>query len=146
MTKRADDVVASILAINGRDLDATWIGDDETTLEDVATGEVVGGKDAWTEYLREWYRGFPDGRVEVLNVVEGGSHVVVEFTGQGTHAGTYYGMAPTGRACLDRICNVYAFDGERLRTIRSYWDQMSMLVQLGLTERPRREPEEGGMP
>ena len=63
MASRSDDVVASILAINDRDLDATWIGDDRTTLEEMGTGEVVGGKEEWIEYLQEWYRGFPDGRV-----------------------------------------------------------------------------------
>jgi predicted ester cyclase len=136
----ADRAVRSILAINDRsDAGATWIGDDRTELHDVATGEVVTGPEEWFAYLREWYRGFPDGRVEVLNVVDGGDHVAVEYTGGGTHGGTYYGMEPTGRRCLDRICQVFEFEGERLRVMRMYWDQMSMLVQLGLLSRPERE-------
>jgi predicted ester cyclase len=144
MTGRSAEVVRSILAINERDLPATWIGDEETTWMDVATGEIVQGSEAWFEYLREWYRGFPDGRVEILNVIEGASEVVVEFTGQGTHAGSYYGMAATGRSCLDRLCNIYEFNGTRLQVVRSYWDQMSMLAQLGLVERPTRKLNEGG--
>lgn len=142
MGERAERVVASILAINDRDIGATWIGDDDTALEDVATGEIVRGDGSWFEYLREWYRGFPDGRVDVVHVIEGTDSVVVEFTGQGTHGGVYYGMQPTGRRCLDRLCNVYQYEGHRLRAIRSYWDQMSMLVQLGLLERPTRDTKE----
>jgi predicted ester cyclase len=143
MTERAERVMASILAINERDLEATWIGDDDTTLEDVATGEIVAGRAPWFAYLSEWYRGFPGGRVDIVNVMESESHVVVEFTGQGVHDGVYYGMSPTGKHCLDRLCNVFEFEGPRLRTVRSYWDQMSMLVQLGLLERPERIVEEG---
>jgi steroid delta-isomerase-like uncharacterized protein len=142
VTERSERVVASILAINDRDLDGTWIGDDETTLEDVATGEVVRGKAPWIEYLQEWYQGFPDGHVEIVNVVEADSHVIAEFTGQGTHDGVYYGIEPTGKHCVDRLCNIFEYNGARLRTIRSYWDQMSMLVQLGLLERPSRTTEE----
>ena len=33
MTERAARVMASLLAINERDLEATWIGDEDTTLE-----------------------------------------------------------------------------------------------------------------
>ncbi|HYG71913.1 MAG TPA: ester cyclase [Actinomycetota bacterium] len=139
MSERADRVVASILAINDRDVEATWTGDDSTTTVDVATGEVLRGPAAWYEYLREWYRGFPDGRVDIVNVIDAGQAVVVEFTGSGTHRGTYYGMTPTGRRCVDRLCNIYEFAGDRLVEIRSYWDQMSMLVQLDLLERPVRE-------
>jgi steroid delta-isomerase-like uncharacterized protein len=142
VTERAARVMASLLAINERDLEATWIGDEDTTLEDVATGEILVGRAPWFEYLSEWYRGFPEGRVDIVSVMEGESHVVVEFTGQGVHDGVYYGMPPTGRHCVDRLCNVFEFDGSRLRTIRSYWDQMSMLVQLGLLERPERITEE----
>jgi predicted ester cyclase len=141
---RARRVVEAILAINERVPERTWIGDAQTTLVDMATGEVVRGPDEWYAYLAEWYRGFPDGRVEVLNVVDGGDQVVVEYTGEGTHLGVYYGMAPTGRRSLDRICQIYVFDGDRLREMREYWDQMSMLVQLGLSERPSRET--GGTP
>jgi len=141
LSLRAQRVVEAILAINDRTLERTWIGDGETTLFDMATGEVVTGPHDWYAYLQEWYRGFPDGRVDVVNVVDGGDHVAVEYTGTGTHLGTYYGMTPTGRRSLDRICQIYVFEGERLREMREYWDQMSMLVQLGLLERPTREPE-----
>src|SRR3972149_5943346 len=96
LSLRAQRVVEAILAINDRALERTWIGDGETTLLDMATGEGVTGPHAWYSYLQEWYRGFPDGRVDVVNVVDGGDQVAVEYTGTGTHLGTYYGMTPTG--------------------------------------------------
>ena len=34
-----------------------------------------------------WATGFPDGRVEIENVIEDGDKVVLEFTGRGTHTG-----------------------------------------------------------
>jgi len=103
LSERAQRVVEAILAINDRTLERTWIGDGETTLFDMATGEVVTGPHDWYAYLQEWYRGFPDGRVDVVNVVDGGDHVAVEYTGTGTHLGTYYGMTPTGRRSTSRM-------------------------------------------
>jgi predicted ester cyclase len=39
-------------------------------------------------YNDMWAQGFPDGKVTIDRVIASGDHVVVEFTGRGTHTGT----------------------------------------------------------
>jgi predicted ester cyclase len=83
-----------------------------------------------------WADGFPDGKVTVDRVIESGDHVVVEYTGRGTHTGTLatsMGDIPaTGRSMTLQLCDVMEFSNGKVRSQRSYFDTGSMMAQLGL--------------
>src|SRR6266540_658120 len=53
-----------------------------------------GTKLGFREYVENWARAFPDGKIEVTNLVAQGDYVIAEFTGRGTHTGPLKG--PTG--------------------------------------------------
>ncbi|WP_264079001.1 ester cyclase [Mycobacterium szulgai] len=44
------------------------------------------------------------------------------------------GVAPTGRAVMLPVVVVMGFDGDKVAYERIYWDQASLLVQVGLLD------------
>ena len=50
----------------------------------------------------------------------------------GTHLGPLRGVPPTGRDFRTRMTAFFFFDGERISCERVYFDQVSILTQLGL--------------
>lgn len=122
---------------NERDFDG--IGEvtaPDATLTVVGSGERFEGLEGSRKYNEMWAGGFPDGRVTVDRVIGSGDHVVVEFTGRGTHTGTLatsMGDIPaTGRSMTLQLCDVLEFKNGKVQSQRSYFDTGSMMAQLGL--------------
>ena len=88
------------------------------------------------EFSQMWANGFPDGRVKIDNVVASGDHVVVQYTGKGTHTGALRSPAgeipATGRSVTLELCDVYEIRDGKIRSLQSYFDSASMLMQLGV--------------
>jgi C-1 hydroxylase len=84
---------------------------------------------------------FPDIRFEVLGVSAEGDRVLVQWTASGTHTerlATVTGetIPPTRRrATVSGAMLTEARDGKAVRGW-FYWDQLSLLAQLGITEQP----------
>ena len=84
---------------------------------------------------------FPDIRFEVLGVLAEGDRVLVQWTASGTHTErlttvTGETIPPTRRrAKVSGAMLAEVRDGEVVRGW-FYWDQLALLVQLGLTEQP----------
>ncbi|MDO7882622.1 ester cyclase [Protaetiibacter sp. WY-16] len=56
-----------------------------------------GGVEAWVSELDELYRGFPDWKVRRIQLVIEDDRIAAHLRGSGTHAGSYRGIAATGR-------------------------------------------------
>ena len=108
----------------------------DATLMIVGSGDTFEGPDGTHAYNRMWADGFPDGQVTVDRVIESGDHVVVEFTGRGTHTGTLktgMGEIPaTGRSVTLQLCDVMEFKNGKVQSQRTYFDTGSLMAQLGL--------------
>ena len=78
---------------------------------------------------------FPDIRLEVLHVVDGGDTVAVRFRCSGTPLGMWRGYEPTGRRFED-IDEVYffMFDGDRIAKVWGLEDNLERFRQLGLLQ------------
>ena len=75
---------------NARDFDA--LADamaPDGTITFMGSGEVLRARRAPARYNEMWADGFPDGQVTVDTLVADGDRVVVEYTGRGTHTGTF---------------------------------------------------------
>ncbi len=107
------------------------------TLTLVGSGDTFTGPEGSLKYSRMWADGFPDGKVTVDRVIASGDHVVVEFTGRGTHTGTLatsMGDIPaTGRSMTIHLCDVTEFEDGKVKSQKTYFDTGSMMAQLGLT-------------
>jgi predicted ester cyclase len=58
--------------------------------------------------------------------------VIVEFDLLGTHRGALRSLPATGREFRVRVCAFFLFDDERIVCERVYFDQLSILRQLGI--------------
>jgi len=94
-----------------------------------------------TGYHQRFVTALPDIHFEVLHVLAEGDHVLIHWTGSGTHAerlATLTGetIPPTRRrATVSGTMLTEVRDGEIVRE-SSYWDQLSLLAQLGITDQP----------
>lgn len=59
---------------------------------------VEPGRDNYAAALAVLRTGFPDMRVELLDLVAEGDRVVVRYIERGTHTGDFLGLRPTGRS------------------------------------------------
>jgi ketosteroid isomerase-like protein len=125
-------------AWNDRDFDrfSEILKDGEILI--VGTGDRLKGSAGARQFAEMWGTAFPDGRVQIDNVVESGSNVVLEFTGTGTHTGplrTPMGeFDPTDKPLVLKLCDVWTFASDGTPTeLRTYFDSGSMMAQLGLT-------------
>jgi predicted ester cyclase len=101
-----------------------------------ATNVAFGWKGTLREDLENFARAFPDGRIEVLNLVAQGDLVCAEIVGRGTHKGPLAGptgdIAPTGRRVEIPMAEIYRFRDGKIVELRYYFDAFSFYRQLGL--------------
>ena len=102
----------------------------------VGTGDTFTGPAGSHQYNEMWANAFPDGAITIDRLVASGDHVVVEFTGRGTHTGTLVtsmGEIPaTGRSVTLQLCDVAEFKDGKVQSQRTYFDTGSLMTQLGL--------------
>src|SRR4051795_6406650 len=123
---------------NVQDFDRTIATFDHPRYELVATGDVFDGDEAVRAYFAETRRAFPDQRNELVALHHADDHVIVEVDVLGTHLGPLRALPPTGRAFRCRTCAHFVFDGDRLLCERAYFDQLTVMRQLGLAHDSRR--------
>ena len=104
-----------------------------------AGGQAVpSGPEGARQLVTAWRAGFPDGRMNIDDLFAEGDKVAVRMTWTGTHTGTFYAYAPTGRQVsvtsigIDRIANGKIVEG---------WGEVDML---GLYQQIGVIPRSGG--
>jgi predicted ester cyclase len=122
-----------ISAWNGKDLDrcASYAHQD-AKMTIMPFGMTLG----FREYIENWARAFPDGKLEIKNVLVQEDKGMCEFTGRGTHTGTLKGPTgdlPATQRRVELPCiECYSFRGGKLAEGRVYFDAFSMFTQLGV--------------
>tara|TARA_B100000686_G_C16426550_1_gene779894 strand:+ start:225 stop:626 length:402 start_codon:yes stop_codon:yes gene_type:complete len=113
---------------NTRDFRATipYLSSDLEWTE-VPNGRVFRGPEGCIEEYEGWARAFPDGRVEVQNVISEGDYVVVEMIVTGTNTGPVLGpdgteLPPTGKKTTVHLCDVMYFQEGKVVSGKSYFD------------------------
>lgn len=91
-------------------------------------------------YNQRFVTALPDIHFEVLHVLAEGDHVLIHWTGSGTHAerlASLTGDHPSDPAKSEGVGRV-AYRGAGWQEVRhgGYWDQLSLLAQLDITEQP----------
>jgi steroid delta-isomerase-like uncharacterized protein len=117
---------------NAYDFDTTIATFGHPRYELVATGDVYDGEEEVRAYFAESRRAFPDQRNELVALHHADEAVIVEFDVLGTHLGPLRALPPTGRAFRCRSSAHFVFDGDQLVCERVYFDQLSIMRQLGL--------------
>lgn len=121
---------------NAHDFDTTISTFDHPRYELIATGEVHDGEQAVRDYFAESRRAFPDQRNEPIALHHADDAVIAEFVLKGTHLGPLRGLPPTGRSFECRMTAFFVFEGTDLVAERVYFDQATILRQLGVAHPP----------
>jgi predicted ester cyclase len=92
------------------------------------------------QVITPFWRAFPDGVIETVQVADDGDTAAVEHRYAGTHTGTLAmpdgEVPPTGRRLTFDACTVATVRGTAIRAWHGYYDQMAIAAQLGLIPAP----------
>jgi steroid delta-isomerase-like uncharacterized protein len=122
---------------NVHDFDTTMGTFGHPRYELIATGETFDGEQQVSAYYAQTRAAFPDQRNELIALHHAQDSVIAEFWLLGTHLGPLRGLPPTGRSFRCQMTALFLFEGERLVCERVYFDQATILRQLGLARDPR---------
>jgi steroid delta-isomerase-like uncharacterized protein len=134
--KREELVREHMESENRHEFDATLETFDHPRYELIPTGEVHDGPEEVMDYFEETRRAFPDQRNELLALHHADDAVLVEAVIRGTHKGPLRSLPPTGREWELPILAIFMFDGDKLLCERVYFDQTTVLRQLGIARDP----------
>ena len=134
--KREQLVIEHMESENRLEFDVTIETFDHPRYELIGTGDVYDGHEEVARYFEETRRAFPDQRNELIALHHADDAVIVEANLYGTHEGPLRGLPPTGRKFEMRFCAVFVFEEDRLVCERVYFDQSTVLRQLGIAHDP----------
>ena len=111
----------------------------EFLTDDISITSAAGGKmppaSNKEEAAHHWqtiYDAFPDMKMETISVLSQDNTLFVEISHGGTMEGAMGPMQPTGKSYRLEGAFKFNFEDGKIRSIRSYWDPGSMMMQLGL--------------
>ena len=122
-----------------RDFDAAVSEMTETmTSEDHATASRLTSREGFKEYIAGWAQAFSDGKIsDGARYYDAGDTSVAQMTLRATNDGPFGPFPATGRSVSHPFCEIMHFNSEgRIVSQEIYYDQMSLLVQLGHAEPP----------
>jgi len=134
--RREEIVVEHMESENRQEFDVTLATFSHPRYELIGTGDVYDGPEEVMAYFEELRTAFPDQRNEALEIHHSDNAVLVEANLFGTHDGPFRGLPPTGRSFKMRFMAVFVFEEDRLVCERVYFDQGTIMRQLGVARDP----------
>ena len=122
---------------NHHDFDTTIGTFSHPRYELIATGDVYDGEEEVRAYFAESRTAFPDQRNELIALHHADDAVIAEFDLLGTHSGPLRSFPPTGKEVRCRCAAFFLFEEHRLVCERVYFDQATIMRQLGVAHDPQ---------
>jgi steroid delta-isomerase-like uncharacterized protein len=102
------------------------------TYTDPLAGENLQGE-AIAAYAKGSWSAFPDLSFETVSVAENGAGLIAaQWIMHGTNTGSRRGLPPTGRSVTLPGADFIQVEGDRIRSVRAYFDSRAVPDQLGL--------------
>jgi steroid delta-isomerase-like uncharacterized protein len=126
-------------AINRRDLDAlNRILSEQVEYTEFGFNTTVRGREAFKSYFQKWWKAFPNGRVEINNLIVSNDQVVIEAQGKGVQSGPFEiegrKVEPTEQMFEFRFCKIFRIHDGLIVSGKSYSDSYKLL-EVGSKER-----------
>ena len=103
-------------------------------------GMTARGRDQIRQFTQGWFQGFPDAKLEAINVITTDTHVVEEGVFIGTHTGVFPtpqgDIPPTGRAVRGPYMDIFEIRDGKVISDHLSFDRMELMEQLGLVPQP----------
>ncbi|HKY71898.1 MAG TPA: ester cyclase, partial [Nitrospira sp.] len=107
----------------------------DTVYDEVATQRNIQGVEEVISAWKGWAKAFPDGKGSLDKETVSGNTVVLELTWRATQAGPLQlpgkDLAATGKKVELRACQIIEVSGDKVKSLRHYFDLSSLLRQLG---------------
>ena len=107
----------------------------DSRYDELGTERKIEGPEKIVELFKGWKMAFPDAVGTVTSAVASGDKAALEVTWTGTHTGplgTAEGTIPaSGKRQETPAAIFFAFEGEKVKTSRHYFDSMTLLKQIG---------------
>lgn len=89
------------------------------------------GPDGYLVVIAMMRGGFPDIQWTLEEMIAEDDKVAARFTMRGTHRGTFFGVAPTGKSIEVQAMNFYRLSGGQFVEERGQPDLLGLLQQIG---------------
>ena len=107
----------------------------DSLYDELGTQRMIEGPEKIVELFKAWKKAFPDAAGTVTSAVASGNKAALEVTWKGTHTGpleTAEGTLPaSGKRQETPAALFFAFDGDKIKESRHYFDSMTLLKQIG---------------
>ena len=107
----------------------------DSRYDELGTERKIEGPEKIVELFKGWKMAFPDAVGTVTSAVASGTKAALEVTWTGTHTGplgTAEGTIPaSGKRQETPAAIFFAFEGEKIKASRHYFDSMTLLKQIG---------------
>jgi len=107
----------------------------DSRYDELGTQRKIEGPEMIVELFKAWKTAFPDAAGTVTSAVASGNEAALEVTWKGTHTGpleTAEGTLPaSGKRQETPAALFFAFDGDKIKESRHYFDSMTLLKQIG---------------
>jgi len=132
-SKNVETFRAAFQAFNRRDFDAVLrVIAEDAIFHDRARDVTFKGRNGFREFMQGWVTAFSNAEVVEPKFIDAGDIVVAEFIGRGLNDGPLGPLPPTGKQLSLHFCEIMWFnDGGQIVSGAEYYDQLSMMVQLG---------------
>lgn len=100
------------------------------------SGPDRAGREADKQFVELLRAAFPDLHFTIHELIAQGDTVVIRYTATGTHQGAFQGIPPTGRRATVQGVGVHHLENGRIKESWAFWDQLSLLRQLGVVPAP----------
>ena len=104
--------------------------------EDLPLGALNRTKEEARQFIETGWAGFPDLRFELTATAIADGHGTAEWIMSGTHKGDFPGLPATGKPFSVRGVSVIELTGDKIQSVRDYWDFAAVLRQLGFLPEP----------
>jgi steroid delta-isomerase-like uncharacterized protein len=107
----------------------------DSRYDELGTERKIEGPEKILELFKAWKTAFPDAAGTVTSAVASGNKAALEVTWKGTHTGpleTPEGTIPaSGKRQETPAAFFFAFEGDKVKESRHYFDSMTLLKQIG---------------
>ncbi len=135
-------------SIARRLIDEVWSNGTYGTIDDIVARDVIihdpsmpdgKGTEELKAHVRNWRVAFPDLTCTCEEVLAAGpDRVFVRWTARGTHRGQLMTIMPTARSAAIKGCALLRFSNGKIAELNAYYDQLSLLQQLGVVQSMER--------
>jgi steroid delta-isomerase-like uncharacterized protein len=126
-----------ILAYNEKNWDKVRaVAAKDLVYDEIATHRRVKGLDDVLETWKGWAAALPDSKATFVSENGNGNTATIEVKWTGTHRGTLKmpgrEIPPTGKTVELQACQVVEVAGDKVKSVRHYFDMGTLLKQIGV--------------